>query len=228
MKPIIGIVGRADIEKNGKPTIGVLENYRQAIIKAGGVPILILPPQLLEYENTNPKDASLLTDKEIEILNIQLKLVQGIVIPGGSKMYEYDLYISKWTNDNKIPLFGICLGMQTMSKLDGFFPNIKINNHDEEDVSDVHEVTIDKNSKLYSIVKEEKIMVNSRHNYAIKKANGYEIVGYSPDGIIEAIEKKDDDFNIAVQWHPEKNYDEDIISQRLFTYFIEQARKKVC
>ena len=75
MKPIIGIVGRASVENIGRPAISVLENYRQAIIKAGGIPILILPPQKVEYENIIPKDVSKLDDEDIEILNAQLKLL---------------------------------------------------------------------------------------------------------------------------------------------------------
>jgi len=50
------------------------------------------------------------------------------------------------------------------------------------------------------------------------------IAGYSMDGLIEAVEKKEEDFNFGVQWHPEKNYDTDIQSQRLFKAFIEASK----
>ena len=46
------------------------------------------------------------------------------------------------------------------------------------------------------------------------------------DGLIEAVEKKQEDFNIGVQWHPEKNFDTDIYSQRLLKAFIEAAKKQ--
>lgn len=227
MKPIIGIIGRVNKEKASKPTISVLDNYRNAIIKAGGIPILILPPQPIEYEDTLPKDTSPLTDQDIQILNEQLKLVNGILMPGGHRMYEYDLYIANFANEHSIPLFGICLGMQIMSKLNNNNLNQKIDTdiHNQKDKDYVHEVNINKNSLFYSIVKEESFKVNSHHNYKITDSGSYDIVGYSNDNIIEVIEKKNNNFNIGVQWHPEKNYDNDIISQRLFIYFIEQAKK---
>ena len=47
------------------------------------------------------------------------------------------------------------------------------------------------------------------------------LFGYSEDGIIEAIERKDKKFAIGVQWHPEMIYNESEESQRLFKSFIK-------
>ena len=89
MKPIIGIIGRPGF--NQKTTIEVLDSYRIAIIKSGGIPILILPPQTIEYYNN--KNVFLLTKQEKDMLKRQIDLVDGILLQGGSVCYEYDKYI---------------------------------------------------------------------------------------------------------------------------------------
>ena len=62
-------------------------------------------------------------------------------------------------------------------------------------------------------------MVNSFHHQAIKDlANGFQVMAYSEDGLIEAIEKKN---VMSVQWHPEKVNDDnqDKILQMFLTMF---------
>ena len=92
-----------------------------------------------------------------------------------------------------------------------------------EDMTYVHQITVDKKSKLYSIVKEEQFLVNSRHNYHIKENTNFDVVAYAPDGIPEAIEMKDKKFVIGVQWHPEGLNDEQ--SNRLFANFIKTCMR---
>lgn len=95
------------------------------------------------------------------------------------------------------------MGMQTMCNYNNDNANIKIENHySEKDYK--HLMKINKNSKLYSILKEDEILVNSFHNYKVPNAGSYEAVGFSND-IIEAVENKENLFNIGLQWHPEKN-----------------------
>ena len=89
-KPLVGIVARK-VDNIYK----VNENVVKKIIKCGGIPILILP--------TNSKD----------LLNV-LNICDGIVMPGGSDIYEYDRFICKYATENDVPILGICLGMQIM------------------------------------------------------------------------------------------------------------------
>ena len=49
--------------------------------------------------------------------------------------------------------------------------------------------------------------------------------GYSEDGIIEAIERKDKNFAIGVQWHPEIIYEESIEAQKIFKALVEESKK---
>ena len=224
MKPIIGIVGIDDYSIKQKSTICIFENYRRAIIKYGGIPILILPPLLIEYYKTRPKDTNKLTNEDKEILIRQLDLCNGVLIPGGAKRYDHHNFICDYCNKKNMPLLGICMGMQTMCNYDNNNINIIIENKFHNSKNNYkHLVEIKKDSKLYDILKEDKILVNSFHDYKISNSGNYDIVG-TCENVIEAIEKKEDLFNIGLQWHPEKNYDKDLNSKKIFTSFIEAAK----
>ena len=57
MKPIIGIVGRCQ-NNDGYTFVGVIDTLRIAILECGGIPILILPTQKIEYDKCLPTDVS--------------------------------------------------------------------------------------------------------------------------------------------------------------------------
>lgn len=176
----------------------------------------------------NTREPELL-EEDKEILNTQINMCDGIIIPGGVRIFNYDRYICKYVNDTHIPLLGICMGMQLMTLYNNDNKNIKVENHNfynfdnhEELQSDyVHDVTLNKNSKLYSIIKCEKITVNSYHGYAASNSGDYKVCAKCGD-VIEAIEKKDELFNIGVQWHPEKNIDEN--GKKLFDAFVDACK----
>lgn len=225
MNPIIGIVGKSNHSYKNKSTICVFDNYRKAILEYGGIPIMILPPQIVDYEKEKGKEIGHLTENDKNILNTQLKLCDGLLIQGGSKAFEYDKYICEYANKFNIPLLGICMGMQIMCNYDNDNKNILNENkiHKSENMNEVHEVTLDKNSKLFSIIKKETFQVNSNHNYHVPNSGSYKTVGKSFDNLIEAIEKENG-FNIGVQWHPEKQYKSDV-SKAIFEAFIEETKK---
>ena len=222
---IIGIVGRPGELKTTKLNIGVLENYRKAIIKSGGVPILILPPQDIDYYNKSLEEIPSLTDEEKKILEKQIDLCDGVLMPGGTVMHEYDKYVCDYCNRNDIPLLGICMGMQVMCNYNNDNKNIKIENESHyEDALYKHDVNINKDSILYSILEKDNIMVNSYHKYKVSNNGSYKISA-TKDDVIEAVEK-DGKFNIGLQWHPEKNYDNDVNSKKIFKKFINVCKQK--
>ena len=97
-------------------------------------------------------------------------------------------------------------------------------NHANKELIYAHEVIIDKNSKLYEIMGQETIKVNSLHNYHVLSSPVYDIVGYSEDGLIEAVEYKNNRFNIGIQWHPERMLD-DKIQHKLLEVFIKSCKE---
>lgn len=202
MKPIIGIINREENLQSGNK---ILYSYKEIIKKikeSGGIPIGI----------------NILEEKDIE----DLKLVDGIILQGGNTYNEEEIKIVKYAYKKDIPLLGICQGMQIMGI--ATCAEIKeIKNHMKPKINKVHKININKKSKIYEILKKEKITVNSRHNYAIKNTT-LNISGYSEDNIIEIIEDKSKKFFIGLEWHPESLDNED--SKNIFEYFIKKAGEK--
>ena len=106
-------------------------------------------------------------------------------------------------------------------------------NHLEPNNNYVHSVIIDKNSKLYSIIGDVEITVNSRHSYHVPELDNTLVSARSSDGLIEGVELKDKNFILGVQWHPESNL-EDKYSKKLFKAFFINCEihknfiKKIC
>ena len=155
-----------------------------------------------------------------------LKMCDGIIMPGGCKIFYYDKFIANYAIENDIPILGICLGMQILGAVDcngekviELIFNTDIQHKTKEQFA--HKVKIDKNSILFDIIKNEEFLVNSRHRCNVIKTNKFEIVGRSEDGVIEAIERKDKKFAIGVQWHPEIIFNDSIEAIRLFDRFIK-------
>ncbi|MEO8395784.1 MAG: gamma-glutamyl-gamma-aminobutyrate hydrolase family protein, partial [Chloroflexota bacterium] len=70
------------------------------------------------------------------------------------------------------------------------------------------------------------VAVNSLHHQSVERAApGVVITGYSPDGVVEALEAPDKRYVLSVQWHPEDLYAGDDSMKRLFESFVEAARE---
>ncbi len=214
MRPIIGVVARPYITDNNRNALCILENIRNAIIRAGGIPHIILPTQDMIYINNKEKP---LTDEDKEILDAQLDICDGLLMPGGDMIYFYDRYLCQRANEKDMPLLGICMGMQVMCNYNNENKNVKVEGHKLPEKEYVHEVDIAKDSKLFSILNSEHFKVNSLHGYMVPNSGDYTAVAYDGN-VIEGIEKKDKLFNIGVQWHPERTDDEP--SHNIFASFI--------
>ena len=221
-RPIIGIISRPANVFNTIDVQAIEELNRNVIIKAGGIPILILPPQTISYQTVAPGEVKNLTDEEKEIIKSQLDLCDGIFAPGGLKAYEYDYFISDYAKEKNIPFLGLCLGMQIMARSNGNATILK-NDSTLPHHNSKHSIKIDKDSILHSILLNNEIIVNSFHNYHIEDVKNFLVIARSEDGIIEAIEDNNHPYRIGVQWHPEKNYEDDHNSRKIFKSFIEAA-----
>lgn len=145
-----------------------------------------------------------------------IKLCDGIILSGGDNFLETDFLLIDYLYKNNIPVLGICLGMQGMCRYLSGEIETNVDNHLSEEKY-VHHINIEKDSLLYKIIGEDRILVNSRHRSAIVNTN-LKISALSDDGIIEAIEDTSKKFYVGVEWHPESINDE--YTKRLFDYFV--------
>lgn len=203
-KPIIGITCREEIISSFNCQF-VHNEYYESVIKSGGSPLMLLPCY----------------DDKI------LAFCDGFIITGGSYETAFDFYVLDYAKRNNKPILGICLGMQVMAMSDGTkLKSIGNLSHTSEEKY-VHDITITKDSLLYSIIGKENISVNSRHKFKINELNNYKITSLAPDNVIESIELSNQLFHIGVEWHPETLYDIDDNSKRIFNKFISSCLKKV-
>lgn len=234
-KPIIGVVARPKKDFQGRSILKIDEDIRRSIIKAGGIPYFIMPMQDVDYENTPPKLVDKLNPKEKSDLIKILNKLDGIILPGGTKWYDYDRVICEYAINNDIPTLGICMGMQLIASYVNNLNNneepvklakSKAEKHYVLDVDDVHKVKIFKNTKLYNIVKKDEIIVNSRHHYIVNKISDcITVSAMSIDNTIEAIELSNKKFIIGIQWHPENiTYKKENL--QLFEFLVDVSKIK--
>jgi putative glutamine amidotransferase len=97
-----------------------------------------------------------------------------------------------------------------------------IENSDQNHIA--HDITIEQNSKLYTILGKEKVAVNSVHHQGIAKlGTNIVISATASDGVVEAIEIPTQPFAIGIEWHPERLI-KDKVWLKLFEAFVEATR----
>ncbi len=211
--------------------------YYEAVLKAGGIPILL--PNV---------------DKALDAETF-IELVQGLLVTGGPDIHpryfgqkphekltrttvardKFELQAIKLGLKKRIPILGICRGLQVMNVSFGgtlyqdlsCIPGKVMRHADPKQTGRVfHEVRITEGSRLHRIIGRPTIEVNSSHHQAIDIiGNGLYVTAYSADGVIEGVEHADSDFVIGIQWHPE-GINRRTHSRRLFSAFVTQSASK--
>lgn len=143
-------------------------------------------------------------------------------------------YLVNAARKRKLPLLGICRGMQEInvalggSIRTGFAGTADYPDHPElPKVTDpdlvyreVHPIKVNQKTKLGEAIGKPRVLVNSVHVQAVDKLAGeLEPVALSDDGIVEAFELSSEEMIIGVQWHPEYRAAERPLSATLFNYF---------
>ena len=237
MKPIIGITTTQSKTVYGQPTVMLMQSYINAVMQAGGVPILI--PSLIAGDGWDTVYSR----------------VDGILFSGGGDIgLEYspgephpridevdlardsiELKLVRAAASGGKPFLGICRGCQVMNVALGgnlytHIPDQLPNALDHSYPGNmrtvlVHEVKIEEGTYLAEIFGEPILKVNSLHHQGLKEiAPSLRVSGYSPDGLVEAVELPDHPFGLAVQWHPEWLTDQEP-TRNLFCKFVDAAHQ---
>lgn len=242
-KPIIAITADNLTEPSQEINLNFAffapRDLKEAVINAGGIPIILRFPE-------NP-------DLVEQMVDAVLPLFDGLIIPGGPdvdprfygqtpKVYlgatnylrdTYELALLKKATALKKPVFGICRGLQLMNVAFGGDiyqdlvaenPKANLIKHAQAAFGSypTHEVHFPIASALTDIFGTD-AFVNSRHHQAIKKlATGFQVLAQADDDVIEAISSTDG-LLTAVQWHPENMWQRDEKQLALFENFIKKC-----
>ena len=142
------------------------------------------------------------------------------------------------------PVLGICYGLQSLNvwrrgSLIQDLPHppksgdgLMVNHEPGREVQNAHPVVVKPGSRLSHLTpdsgqEELRLSVNSSHHQAVDRpGDRLTVAAISPmDGVIEALEGVEPaQFVVAVQWHPERSYENSEASRALFAAFIEAAR----
>lgn len=213
-KPLIGITA-AHLIQNGIDGYKTNSGYVDSVLRAGGIPVLLVPTE----------------DKEtIQTLAHEL---DGMILPGGEDTAPcfygeeatpqitctdrlldlFEITLIHEMNAQKKPMLGICRGHQLL--------NIAFGGNVYQDIAaqypkaichcqrtavksePFHKVKLTPGSAVAKLVGATELDVNTYHHQAINRvADEFVVTGNSSDGMIEAIESADGTM-IGVQWHPE-------------------------
>ncbi|WP_041219743.1 gamma-glutamyl-gamma-aminobutyrate hydrolase family protein [Desulfitobacterium dichloroeliminans] len=230
-KPIIGItIAHCNEELKSYPRA----LYVEAVKQAGGQPILL--PTIATVEEAEDIvgliDGLILTGGgDISPILLEEEPIRGV----GECLPDRDLseiLMTQKALDKDLPLLGICKGIQILAIAAGgkIYQDIvsecpESMEHKMKAPRDFpwHEILL-MESHLKDFLGEERISVNSVHHQAVAEVpREFAVSAVAPDGIIEAIEKKEASFCVGVQWHPEVMV-KDKNSQRLFQQFIKAGK----
>lgn len=183
------ITQRIEYLKKRNETVDMLDHKLiDFTIRCGLIPVLI-PNNIYKTNLSNSKNY-IFFKKWIRQYSLS-----GIILSGGNDIGEFkqrdnlEKLLIKYAKNHRIPLLGICRGMQLLSKLYG--SNLKrVKNH----IKSFH--------KISGVINQR---VNSFHKYSILKCpKEFKITSTSSDGEIESIKHIYLPWE-AWMWHPERN-----------------------
>jgi putative glutamine amidotransferase len=234
-RPVIGVTSYCEPASWGQwtrvPAVLVPSRYIDFVRSAGGLPV-VLPPL---GEQPDPQDVEAL-----------LSTLDGLVLIGGADVESSrygeephllsqsprvdrdasELMLATMARD-KIPVLGICRGMQVMAVaaggvLEQHLPD-RIGHQEHSPAPAEYGVRVvepRRGSRLAELLG-DRLEVNCHHHQGVATHPSYEVAAWSSDGIIEAIESPDSDFYLGVQWHPETGSD-----LRLFEALVSAAERQ--
>jgi putative glutamine amidotransferase len=241
LKSKIGIVTSITIEQNPVifkvDRVYVNSDYIEAIEKVDATPIMI--PVVLSDES----------------LDIYIDICDGFLFSGGidinpiyynqdphkklgtinSKLDEFQLKLMKKVLKSEKPFLAICRGLQILNvvcggtlyqDLDEITNNTIQHQQSGERYNLIHKVYFEKNSILHGLYGKE-TYVNSFHHQSIHElGSNLLITGRASDGVIEAVEVKNYNFGLGVQWHPEMMFSHFEYVKPLFESLVSASLKQ--
>lgn len=200
----------------------IADNYLQAIVRAGGVP-LVLP-----------------ITGDAETYDALFALADGFLLTGGTDLSpslyggdvsnelldvresvreDVELSLLDYAFQHDVPVLGICRGIQLLNVYKGgtlYEDLVQGLPEVDEDGSPVvhwqsfdyskpsHTVKLVEGGLLNELLGVDEVITNSMHHQGVRKlADSLEALAYGPGGLVEALRAPELSFALGLQWHPE-------------------------
>jgi len=215
-RPVIGVT--LDSEQPGGyskyPWYALRQNYADAIIAAGGLPVTLPHSAALAANYLEHIHALVVTggafDVDPSLYGVDERHATVTLKAGRT---EAELALIQGALARDIPILGICGGQQLLAVALGgtliqHIPDSIPDSLSHEQPNPRHEpshsIAIVPGTLLYRIVGTAVMRVNSAHHQAVREPGPYAVVSaIAPDGVIEGVEDARHRFCLGVQWHPE-------------------------
>ncbi|KAB8142363.1 gamma-glutamyl-gamma-aminobutyrate hydrolase family protein [Chloroflexia bacterium SDU3-3] len=239
MKPVIGIPCSTIRPKEWYPRFhGHQETYIDAIVRAGGVPVLI--PQI----------------ETADVLEQIYSMLDGLLLAGGAdidparygeqaipemghielRRDHVEITLTQRAVADGKPVLGICRGIQVLNVALGgsLYQDIPAqlggSAHDLSAAKEnwqypAHQLELAEGSQLAELLGARSLVINSLHHQSVKDvAPGLRATGWAEDGVIEVVEGEGQVFLMGIQCHPEALQAEaDPRWQAVFRRFVESC-----
>jgi putative glutamine amidotransferase len=145
---------------------------------------------------------------------------------------QVELDLIREAIDRDLPVLAICRGQQILNVYHGgtLIQHLPSTSHHvrrtpRNPAQPAHEVDVVPGTLLWSLVSEPNLRVNSRHHQALERLGEHLTISARDveDGVIEAVERSDRTFMLAVQWHPENQAATFPEQMALFRAFVNAA-----
>ena len=195
-----------------------MEDYLESVRRAGGEPVEVIVGGESAEQILARVDGLMLTGGGDVDPKLYGEKPHDTFQAAETGRDEFEIHLARTAVATGVPLLAICRGMQVLNVAMGgtLYQDIPSqvtgalqHSVPQPRAASAHEVWISKGTRLSELLKDhmedgDTCHVNSRHHQSVKEvATGFVVTATSPDGVIEAMEKPDAPYCVAVQWHPE-------------------------
>ena len=213
--------------------MAVPAGYIRALQRAGGQEAILLP-QRLDADDARER----------------LSRFDGLLLIGGAdvdpsrygedahpeaygidpEVDVFEIALARAAVETGMPMLAICRGIQVLNVALGGSLDQHITGRESlvghgipGGAAEMHDVRLEAGSRVAKAMAVDEASVSSSHHQALARlGDGLRPVGWSADGIVEAVEYQEG-WVVGVEWHPERTAPRDRSQQGLFDALVEQA-----
>ena len=231
MKLRIGIGMNYRTTDDGSECAYLDNHYFDVLAELGVVPLPIIPTE------------------DVILLDAILKQVDGVLLTGGldidpslwdedlheetrllhPRRQRFDLLLYEQVQKLRLPIMGICLGIQMINVAHGgslhqYLPDVNDEvDHGDEEHTTTHTVVLEPKTQIHQWLQIDQISIPSCHQQGINRlGKGLVAAGTTEDGLVEIIERPKYPFLLAIQWHIERDMIQPL-SRTIFDQFLNAA-----